>query len=164
MTEERFPACQGPDPKPNVPAFAVPTGTIDCHAHIFGLSNRYPFSPVRGYAPTEASLNDSLRLHRVLGGIERAVLTQPSVYGTDNTCMLDAVDNMNGKFKAVVAVDATATDRELEVLQERGGCNVRVKLAEKGGNPFEDMRGTQVHRASDGLGSAFGGVGPCQRF
>jgi 2-pyrone-4,6-dicarboxylate lactonase len=143
MTEDRYPACQGPDPNPTAPAFAVPEGSIDCHAHIFGPSDRYPFSPARGYTPPDASIEDYLKLHQVLGGIERAVLTQPSVYGTDNSCMMNAVDRMGAKFKAVVAVDASVTDRELEVLHERGACGVRVNLADKGGNPFDNMRAVQ---------------------
>lgn len=143
MSDDRYPMCQGPDPDPTAPGFAVPAGAIDCHAHIFGPAERYAFSPARGYTPPEASLDDYLALHRVLGGIDRAVLTQPSVYGTDNACMMDVVDRMAGKFKAVVAVDAAVTDRELEALAARGACGVRVNLADKGGNPFEDMRAVQ---------------------
>ena len=143
MPDDQYPMCQGPDRNPTPPSFVVPSGAIDCHAHIFGASDRYPFSPARGYTPPEASLNDYLTLHRVLGGIERAVLTQPSVYGTDNACMMDVVDHMAGNFKAVVAVDADITDRELEDLDARGACGVRVNLADKGGNPFENMRAVQ---------------------
>lgn len=143
MTEDRYPMCQGPDPDPVAPSFAVPAGTIDCHAHIFGPPDTYPFSPARGYTPPEAPLAEYQRLHRVLGGIERAVLTQPSVYGTDNTCMMDVVDQMAGKYKAVVAIDADVTDEELEALHERGACGVRVNLADKGGNPFDSMAAVQ---------------------
>ena len=143
MTEDRYPACQGPDPDPTAPNFQVPKGAIDCHAHIFGPADKYPFSPARGYTPPEASLQDYQRLHKVLGGIERAVLTQPSVYGTDNTCMMHIVDQVGARYKAVVAVDGDVTDKELEAFNARGACGVRVNLADKGGNPFEDMRAVQ---------------------
>lgn len=143
MTKDRYPACQGPDPSPTAPSFEVPAGAIDCHAHIFGPAERYPFSPARGYTPPDASLENYLKLHSVLGGIERAVLTQPSVYGTDNACMMDVVDTMAGKFKAVVAVEPTVTDKDLEALAARGACGVRVNLADKGGNPFDNMRAVQ---------------------
>ncbi len=142
-TDDRYPPCQGPDPDPTPPKFQVPTGTIDCHAHIFGSAEKYPFSPARGYTPPEASLQDYQKLHQVLGGIERAVLTQPSVYGTDNTCMMDILDQVGTKYKAVVAVDGDVTDKELEALDARGACGVRVNLADKGGNPFDDMRAVQ---------------------
>ncbi len=88
MTDDPYPMCQGPAPEPTRAQFAVPPGTIDSHAHIFGPESVYAFSPARGYTPPEATLDAYLALHKALGGIERAVLTQPSVYGTDNSCML----------------------------------------------------------------------------
>lgn len=120
MTTNVYPLCQGPDPAPVPPSFVVPRGTIDCHAHIFGSAEQYPLSPKRGYTPPEASLDDYQALHRVLGGIERAVLTQPSVYGTDNACMLDVLDKVGDAYRAIVAVDADVTERELEALHDRG--------------------------------------------
>lgn len=143
MKEDKYPMCQGPDPKPTKAKFELPPGTIDCHAHIFGTADVYAFSPSRGYTPPEASLDSYLDLHRALGGIERAVLTQPSVYGTDNACMLDAVDKMNGKFLAVVAVDASVTDKQLEQFHVRGARGARVNLVDKGGNPFNGRRALQ---------------------
>ncbi|MAI47763.1 MAG: GntR family transcriptional regulator [Hyphomicrobiaceae bacterium TMED74] len=143
MTVDRYPACQGPDPQPNTPGFEVPTATIDCHAHIFGSVDKYPFSPARGYTPPEASLESYQHLHKVLGNIKRAVLTQPSVYGTDNSCMMYILDQVGEQYKAVVAVDADVTDEQLDALGRRGACGVRVNLADKGGNPFEDLRAVQ---------------------
>lgn len=143
MTQDRYPMCQGPDPAPRPATFAVPRGTIDSHAHIFGPPDQYPFSPARGYTPPEASLHSYRALHQALGGIERAVLTQPSVYGTDNSCMMDVVDHVGSTYKAVVAVDGDVTDRQLEDFDRRGACGVRVNLADKGGNPFNDMRAVQ---------------------
>lgn len=144
MTTDPYPLCQGPDPAPKAPVFDVPFGAVDCHAHIFGTEPAYPFSPRRGYTPPEATLESYRALHRALGRIERAVLTQPSVYGTDNSCMMDAVDAMDGAYKAVVAVDADVTDKEIEALSARGACGVRVNLADKGGNPFADMRAVRT--------------------
>ena len=143
MNDDKYPMCQGPDPHPAKATFTIPEGAIDCHAHIFGTAARYPLSPARGYTPPEAPLDTYLNLHKSLGGIDRAVLTQPSVYGVDNNCMLDAVDKMNGKFRAVVAVDATVTDSQLEEFHARGARGARVNLVDKGGNPFDDVRALQ---------------------
>ncbi|MBL6958230.1 MAG: amidohydrolase family protein [Rhodospirillales bacterium] len=139
MSEDRYPLCQGPDSQPTPVKFAVPPGAVDCHAHIFGPENRYAYSPKRGYTPPDASLETYLAVHKTLGGIERAVLTQPSVYGTDNSCMLDAVDRMDGRFRAVAAVDGDITDRELEDLHARGVRGVRVNIVDKGGMPFDGI-------------------------
>jgi 2-pyrone-4,6-dicarboxylate lactonase len=143
VSDERYPACQGPDSQPTRAKFEIPTGAIDSHAHIFGTPDKYPYSTGRGYTPPEASLKKYLELHKALGGIDRAVLTQPSVYGTDNTCMLDAVEQMNGKFLAVVAIDASVTDKELEDFHARGARGARVNLVDKGGNPFDGPRAVQ---------------------
>lgn len=147
MTEDRYPLCQGPDPDPTPASFSLPEGTIDCHAHIFGPVQKYPLSPARGYTPPDASLESFLALHKTLGGIERAVLTQPSVYGTDNRCMLDAVAKMDGKFLAVVAVDADVSEKELIDLHEKGARGARVNIVDKGGNPFDGMGA--VHKFTD---------------
>lgn len=143
MSEEKYPACQAPDPNPTRAKFALPPGTIDAHAHIFGTEPDYAYSSARGYTPPEATLESYLHLHEALGGVDRAVLTQPSVYGTDNSCMLDAVAKMAGKFLAVVAVDTAVTDKELQDLHDRGARGVRVNLVDKGGNPFDGPTAVQ---------------------
>ncbi len=143
MNEDKYPACQGPDPKPTKASFDIPAGAIDSHAHIFATADEYAYSSARGYTPPEATLENYLELHKALGGIEKAVLTQPSVYGVDNSCMLDAVEKMDGKFLAVVAVDASVTDSQLEEFHERGARGARVNLVDKGGNPFDGSRAVQ---------------------
>jgi len=140
LKRDNIPLCQGPDANPTPAKFVVPRGTIDCHAHIIGVDSEYTFSPKRGYTPPGASLESYLELHSSLGGIERAVLTQPSVYGTDNSCMLDAVDRMNGKFMAVAAVGEDVTDKELADLHARRVRGVRVNFVDKGGMPFDDIK------------------------
>ena len=60
----------------------MPADAIDSHAHLFGPESKYPYSPKRGYTPPDATLTTYDALHRALG-VARAVLIQPSVYGTD---------------------------------------------------------------------------------
>lgn len=143
MTNDEIPTCQGPDPKPTKAKFNVPPGTVDSHAHIFGPSSKYPYSPKRGYTPPDASLTQYQKVLQALGGIERAVLTQPSVYGVDNSCMLDAVAQMDGKFRAVAAVNADVADKELEGLHARGVRGARVNIVDKGGMPFDGIEAVQ---------------------
>ena len=49
-----------------------------------------PFAAQRGYTPPPASVEELLQLQRDLH-MERVVVVQPSVYGTDNACTLDGV-------------------------------------------------------------------------
>jgi predicted TIM-barrel fold metal-dependent hydrolase len=129
------PPCAAPDPNPRKPRFAAPAGTCDTHAHVFGPQSRYPYSPARGYTPPDAPYEAYRRLHATLG-VARGVLTQPSVYGTDNRAMLDAVAKDPANLRAVAAVGADVSDTELRRLHEAGARGIRVNLVDKGGMPF----------------------------
>ena len=137
-TIKGIPVCPGPDQNPIAPSFEVPIGAVDCHAHIFGPESKYPYSPARGYTPPDASLASFHQLHEVLG-INRAVLIQPSVYGTDNSAMLDAVAQSQGNLLAVAAVGEEVTSEELERLHQSKVRGVRINLVDKGGMPFSSI-------------------------
>ena len=75
------------------PAFRAPPLSCDAHFHVFGPADRYPHGGVNEklrYAPPLAPLSDYIELARHLG-MERFVFVQPSAYGRDNSCMLDAM-------------------------------------------------------------------------
>ena len=80
-------------------------------------------------------------------GIERAVLVQPSVYGTDNSAMLSALKAHPEKFRGVAVTpnDSNAlSDKDLEQLHQFGvrgiRCNV-VDVADKiMGLPVQQLR------------------------
>jgi predicted TIM-barrel fold metal-dependent hydrolase len=135
MNDAAFPGCAPFDPNPRRPRLRAPSGACDCHAHVFGPADRYPYSPKRGYTPPDAPFEAYRRMHETLG-IERGVLTQPSVYGTDNRAILDAVAMDPQRLRAVVAVDADISDEELRRLAAAGARGVRVNLVDKGGMPF----------------------------
>jgi predicted TIM-barrel fold metal-dependent hydrolase len=130
------PFCAPPDPNPHKPKLKAPAGTTDTHAHVFGPQSAYDYSPARGYTPPDAPYEAYRHLHVVLG-VERGVLTQPSVYGTDNTAMLDAVARDPVNLRAVAAVGADVTDDELRRLNDAGVRGIRVNLVDKGGMPFD---------------------------
>jgi len=129
------PTCAAADAAPRRPRLAAPAGACDCHAHIFEPQSRYAYYPKRGYTPPVATWEQWRAMHRVLG-IERGVLTQPSVYGTDNRAMLDAVAREPERLRAVAAVDADVADAELQRLDAAGVRGIRVNLVDKGGMPF----------------------------
>ena len=67
--------------------FDVPAGACDCHTHIFGDPEKFPFfAGPRLYAGDGVARGDggaAQGLH-----IERVVIVTPSVYGTDNAATL----------------------------------------------------------------------------
>lgn len=129
--------CLPPDRNPRKPRFAPPKGSIDAHVHVFEA--RYPLSPGRGYNPPESTLADLEHLHATLG-IERVVFTQPSVYGTDNSAILDAMAALNARTprraRGVVALDMNVTDTGLAALDQSGVRGVRLNTDNKGGMPI----------------------------
>src|SRR6516164_11193095 len=76
------------------PKLVLPPGSIDTHVHLF--ERRYRLSPGRGYNPPESTLTDLKKLHAILG-VDRVVFTQPSVYGTDNSAILDGMAALNAE-------------------------------------------------------------------
>lgn len=134
----RMRACLPPDRNPRRPQTVLPAGSIDSHVHVF--DRRYPMTAARGYDPPDSTLDDLGHLHATLG-IDRVVLTQPSVYGTDNAAILDAADALNhetpGRARAVVAVSLDVPDVELAALEKRGARGVRLNMDNAGGMPIE---------------------------
>lgn len=131
--------CPGPDPAPRAAGFRPPAGACDCHAHIFGPVARYPYVAERSYTPPEASYEAYRAMLAVLG-IERAVIVQPSVHGTDNRVTLEAVARSGGAFRAVVVVDDAIGDSELEAMAAAGARGVRVNLIHASGSEVRDIR------------------------
>ncbi|MEM7223193.1 MAG: amidohydrolase family protein [Pseudomonadota bacterium] len=125
MTSPDPPPCQGPDPNPRQPRLTVPPGACDCHAHILGPLARYPFVAERGYTPPEALLATYRHMLATLG-LSRAVIVQPSVYGTDNSATLAAIAASEGAFRGVAVVGADVTDAELAELHRAGMRGLRI--------------------------------------
>ncbi|MDH3500778.1 MAG: amidohydrolase family protein, partial [Acidimicrobiia bacterium] len=137
MTASEIRDCIPPDRSPRPPATAFPAGAIDTHVHVF--EDRYPLSPARGYNPPESTLEDLKHLHATLG-VDRVVFTQPSVYGTDNSAMLDGMQSLNDeqadRARAVVAITMAVSDDQLAAWDAAGVRGVRLNTDNKGGMPL----------------------------
>ncbi len=94
-----------------------------------GPKAQYAYSPARIYTPPDCPLSDYLHMLDTLG-FERAVLVQPSVYGTDNTVMLEAIKTAGGRLRGVAVVDEDIADDELKALDAAGVRGVRVNIVD----------------------------------
>jgi predicted TIM-barrel fold metal-dependent hydrolase len=121
----------GADPKPRTPAVKFAPGATDCHAHVFGPQTRFPYPQNPNYVSPDATTDDYVRMLRTIG-CERAVLVQPSVYRTDNRCMLDAMRSGKFSFRGVAVIGEETTDAELKDMHAAGVRGVRLNLASKG--------------------------------
>lgn len=126
------PDIQGPDRDPKPPRFQPPPGATDCHMHVFGPLAEFPYQPDRSYTPPECVLEEYGRMMDVLG-LERAVMVQPSVYGFDNRCALEAMARMGVRMRGVAVVPLDVHEGELEQLHAQGVRGVRFNLLRKGG-------------------------------
>ena len=113
------------------PSFEVPSGACDCHTHIFGPAERFPFSAKRLYTPGPASIADLEAMHRALH-IERVVVVHPSPYGADNSCTVDAVRKLGNRARGVAVIDDTISDAMLADMHAAGVRGVRVNLESYG--------------------------------
>ena len=65
--------------------------------------------------PPDGLLADYRKVQERLG-LERTVIVQPSAYGIDNTCTLEAMAKLGDNARSVVVVDTMVTNAELEEL------------------------------------------------
>lgn len=108
------------------PAFRAPALACDSHFHVFGRPGQYPYGADIRYTPPHAPLEDYLKLARHLG-CERFVFVQPSAYGRNNDCMLDAMREVGiRQCRGIVDIDQDAPDAELDRLNKIGVRGVRI--------------------------------------
>jgi len=118
--------------QPTTPVnFKVPPGACDCHVHIFGDPQRFPFTPTRTYTPEAATVDELRNMHRALH-IDRVVVIQASVYGTDNSCTLDAIKQLGPRARGIAVIDEKTSSAELDRMHRGGIRGVRINLGTAG--------------------------------
>jgi predicted TIM-barrel fold metal-dependent hydrolase len=113
--------------------FDMPAGACDCHTHIFGDPEKFPFFPGRTYTPETALPDEMAELHTRLN-IERVVIVTPSVYGTDNSSTLYGIKARAAAARGVAVIDDQTPESELDAMGRAGVCGVRLNLATFGVN------------------------------
>lgn len=112
------------------PRLEVPPGSCDCHTHVFEPS-RFPFATERTYTPGAATVDQLRALHKTLG-IGRVVIVQPSVYGTDNACTLEALQQLRPHARGIGVIGARTPEAELLRMRAGGIAGIRVNLGTAG--------------------------------
>src|SRR5678815_1898260 len=123
------PLCAAFDSRTRKPQFMLPAGATDCHAHICGPAARYDYFDGRIYTPPDALPTDYRQMRDTLG-VERAVLVQPGVYGTDNSAMLDAMMTDPARLRGVAVVADDISADELARMHKAGVRGVRVNIVD----------------------------------
>ena len=113
--------------------FDVPADACDCHTHIHGDPQQFPFFAGRVYTPETASPEEMAALHRALH-VKRVVIVTPSVYGTDNSATLYGMKARGADARGVAVIDDKTPDGELDAMGEAGVRGIRLNLATGGSN------------------------------
>lgn len=126
MSRPKFAMSKASQPSTAV-NFDVPPGACDCHTHIFGDPRQYPWFSGRTYTPESASVAEMRALHKALH-MDRVVIVNPSVYGADNSCTLDAVKQLGPRARAVAVIDDKTPPALLDEMAHRGVRGIRLNF------------------------------------
>jgi predicted TIM-barrel fold metal-dependent hydrolase len=96
-----------------------------------GPQAKYPYAADRVYTPPEATVAQ-LKALRAQIGTSRNVLVTPSVYGTDNRCLVDALAELGNTARGIAVLPLDVSDAELRRLNAAGVRGVRISLGGTG--------------------------------
>jgi predicted TIM-barrel fold metal-dependent hydrolase len=121
------------------PKVKAPPLSCDCHAHILGPADRYPYVPERSFTPPDALESSYLKVLSTLG-FERNVVVQLSAYGTDNSRLLAAIKTMGPERACGVgAFKPDVTPATLREMDAQGIRAARFITTAKGGASLADL-------------------------
>jgi len=103
---------------------------VDSHAHVYDLA-RYPFDDTRGFdaAPHEVGSVEQFLCVLDAHGFTHGLLANPlGGYGTDNRCLLDALQKYSNRLKGVALVAHGTAESEFARLSAAGIIGLRFNL------------------------------------
>ena len=107
----------------------------DCHAQILGPTDTYPLNQI-GDLTTDAYSAEEYAKFRENKNIKRTVLVQPEHYGTDNSCLLDAISSLYKhpdedeafQIKGIAKIESNLEDEKLESLANLGVVGAKFEM------------------------------------
>jgi D-galactarolactone isomerase len=101
-------------------------GATDTHLHIFEPG--YPLNPVVPSRAEPAAGLAEYRAEMAKLGLARAVIVQPSAYGTDNRCTLAAMAALGDAARGVAILPEHVSDDDITGLAVAGMCGLRCLM------------------------------------
>ena len=121
------------------PAFEVPDLACDAHMHVFGPLDRYQCVARPHYTLPDGKLASYLQLMAVLK-LKRFVIVQPSFYGTDNRCMIDALEVAGSIARGVAMIEEDTDAATLDGFHKAGVRAVRLDLFARSALPTAEIQ------------------------
>jgi predicted TIM-barrel fold metal-dependent hydrolase len=114
----------------------LPKGACDSQIHVFADSSKYPpRHPKPLYVPPagEGTVENALAMFETLG-LDRFVITQATIYGTDASLMCDVLRAQPpDKARGIAIVDDTVLDKALLDMHEAGVRAARFNFQKRFG-------------------------------
>jgi D-galactarolactone isomerase len=129
------------------PKLTVPEHACDCHMHIY--EDRFALAPTATFKPPDAPVSEYRKVQRSLG-LQRVVVVQPSAYGFDNSCTMEAVASFGADACAVVVVGPDVGDAELKRLTVAGAHGLRYFMLPGGVLTWEQLQPMSKRIAAHG--------------
>ncbi len=123
----------------------APPRATDTHMHIYEPGYAMASSAI--IPPQDGPLADYRELQSRLG-LSRVVVVQPSTYGLDNSCTLDAVAKIGVGARAVICANDKTSDAELRRFHDQGARGIRFFMMPGGPVGWEMLDGL-ASRARD---------------
>ena len=129
------------------PRLKAPPGACDCHMHIF--DGRFPLAEKARRKEHDAPVSEYRKVQQRLG-LERVVVVQPTAYGRDNRCTLEAVAALGEGARGIAVVDTGVSGAELERLARAGIRGVRFRMLDQPELPWEMLEEMAARVAAHG--------------
>ncbi|WP_394790476.1 amidohydrolase family protein [Rhodoferax sp.] len=100
-------------------------GACDCHVHIY--EDKYPLISNVAVVPPHSPVSAYREVQQALG-LQRAVIVQPTGYGFDNSCSLDALAQLGDNARGIALLAPDAPDAEFRRLHAGGMRGVRYMM------------------------------------
>lgn len=114
---------------------------IDTHCHVLD-PDRFPYFPGVPYRPAGQEMGGAKYFSHLMDayGVQHALLVGPnSGYATDNSCLLDAIENGQGRFKGIAVVPNDTSTKALLELKSKGIVGVAFNVALQGLAFYADL-------------------------
>ncbi len=121
------------------PQLAPPPGSCDTHMHFY--NDRFPSAPTALMTPPNAWVDGYRAVQKRLQ-LERVVVVQPTTYGTDNSCQLEAMKSFGTNARGIIVPDPALTEKELAELDRAGVRGVRFHMLPGGALDWDVLEET----------------------
>ncbi len=114
-------------------------GACDTHLHFY--DGRYPAAPDSVLFPPDATPEDYRKVQQALG-TNRVVVVQPTTYGLDNRCQLEAMKRFGDDARGVMVVDSRTPVSTLRAMTDAGVVGARFHMLPGGAVAWDQLEPT----------------------